>query len=90
MNPIGNVIGGLVGKVWDAVREAPLKKLAWDLRDYADQERRKEPNAYAFPRAALANRLGKKAFRIREVLEFMEERKWAAKVRYPADCWQIN
>ena len=89
MIPIGNLSGVLV-RIWDSVKERGLKDLAWGIRDYADMVRRKEPNIYAFSRPALERQLGKNARRIREVLEFMEQRGWAEKVRNPADCWQIN
>jgi hypothetical protein len=89
MIPIGNVSGLLV-RIWESVNEHGLKDLAWSLREYADMERRKEPDMYAFSRSALARRLGKNAHRIREVLEFMEQKGWAVKVRHPADCWQVN
>jgi hypothetical protein len=87
--PIGTT-GGILVRIWGWVKEARLKRPAWSLREYADRERQKEPNIYAFSRAALAKQLGKNAHRIREVLEFMEEKRWAVKVRHPADCWQIN
>jgi hypothetical protein len=71
MIPIGNDSGLLV-RFWESAKERGLKDLAWSLREYADMERRKEPDMYAFSRSALARRLGKNAHRIREVLEFME------------------
>ena len=89
MIPIGNVSGPLM-RVWDFVRLRGLKKLAWTLREYADREKQKEPNIWAFSLAALTRQLGRSGHRIREVLEFMEERGWAVKARNPAGCWHIN
>jgi len=89
MVPIGNVSGVLV-RIWDSVKQAGLKKFAWTLRDYADREKQKEPNMWAFSRAALTRQLGRNGHRIREVLEFMEEKGWAVKARNPVDCWHIN
>ena len=89
MIPVGN-IGGLLERLWNSVKQGRLKKLAWNLRDYADSEKRKEPNLYAFSRAALTRQLGQSSHRIREVLEFMEEKGWAVKVRFPVHYWQIN
>ena len=89
MIPIGN-LSGLLVRIWDLVKQRGLKKLAWILREYADCEREKEPNMWAFSRAALTRQLGSSGHRIREVLEFMEEKGWAVKVRSPVDCWQIN
>jgi len=89
MIPIGN-IGGAVVKVLDGWNQRGLRKLAWCLRDYADGEKRKEPKLYCISRTALARQLGRSANRIREVLEFMEARGWAVKVRNLVDSWQIN
>jgi hypothetical protein len=89
MVSIGNISGPLF-RIFDFFRLRELTRLARSLRDYADEVRRTEPNLFAFSRAQLAIRLGQSAHRIREVLEFMEERGWAAKVRYPADYWQVN
>ena len=89
MIPIGNVSGVLV-RVWDFVKQRSLKKLAWILREYADREKQKEPNMWAFSRAALTRQLGSSGHCIREVLEFMEEKGWAVKARFPMDCWHIN
>lgn len=89
MIPIGSVSGLLV-RVWDLVKQRGLKKLAWNLREYADREKGRKPNLYCISRAALARQLGRSAHRVCEVLEFMEEKGWAVKVRNRVDCWQIN
>jgi hypothetical protein len=89
MIPVGN-ISGLLVRAWDLVKQRGLKKLAWILREYADREKQKEPNMWAFSRAALTRQLGSSGHRIREVLEFMEEKGWAVKAQRPAGCWHIN
>jgi len=89
MVPIGS-LSGLLVRVWDAVRRSGLSKLAWRLREYADSKKREAPNLYAFSRAALVRELGRYANRFRDVIEFMEERGWAVKVKNPPDHWQIN
>ena|SRR5882757_9342247 len=67
-----------------------VKSMSRRVRSYSDEVRRKNPNVFAFPRQHLAEQLGCPAARMGEVLEFMEEKGWAAKVRFPVDCWQIN
>jgi hypothetical protein len=89
MIPISS-FGGLAVKVWEAINLRGLKKLAWTLRDYADLVRHKEPNLHGFPKSTLATVLGNSGHRIREVLEFMEQKGWAVKKHSPADCWDIN
>ena len=89
MIPIGN-FSGLLVRIWNFVKQRGVKKLAWILREYADRVRQKQPNIWAFPRPVLTRQLGSSGHRIREVLEFMEEKGWAVKARNPADCWHIN
>jgi hypothetical protein len=89
MVPIGSLLS-FAAKAWETLRTRSLKALAWNLRDYADQQKRKEPNLYCFSRAALARQLGRNSQKIREVLEFMESQGWAQKVRLPVDCWQVK
>jgi len=45
---------------------------------------------WAFSWAALTRQLGSSGHRIREVIEFMEEKGWAVKARNPAGYWHIN
>jgi hypothetical protein len=71
-------------------KQRGVKSLSRRVREYADEVRRKNPNLFAFPRKHLAEQLGCSVQRMGEVLEFMEEKGWAVKVRFPVDCWQIN
>ena len=74
--------------VW--FKQRSVKSLARRVRDYADEVRRKNPNLFALPRQHLAEQIGCSARRMGEVLEFMEDKGWAVKVRFPVDCRQIN
>ncbi len=71
-------------------KQRGVRSLARRVRNYVDEVRRKNPNVFAFPRQHLAEQLGCTARRMGAVLEFMEEKGWAVKVRFPVDCWQIN
>ena len=89
-------LGSIVSAIGMAVRASAwfkqrgVKSLARRVRGYADEVRKKNPNVFAFPRPHLAKQLGCTARRTGEALEFMEEKGWAVKVRFPVDCWQIN
>jgi hypothetical protein len=81
---------GMVVRTSAWFKQRGVKSLARRVLYYTDEVRRKNPNLFAFPRQHLAEQLGCTAKRMGEVLEFMEEKGWAAKVRFPVDCWQIN
>jgi len=83
-------IAGILARVWAWFKQRRVKRFARKVRTYADEVKRKNPNLFAFPRQHLAERLGRSRKRIGEVLEFMEDKGWAVKVRFPADYWQIN
>jgi hypothetical protein len=88
----GSVVSGLgiLARFWTWFRQRGVKHLARKLRAYADEAKRKNPNIFAFPRQTLAEHLGHSEKKTGEVLEFMEEKGWATKVRFPVDCWQIK
>lgn len=71
-------------------KERRINKLSWSIRDHAAKEKTKEPNIHCFPRETLISILGKDAKYFREVIESMELKGWARRVRHPADCWDIN
>ena len=81
---------GMVVRATAWSKQRGVKSVSRRVRSYSDEVRRKNPNVFAFPRQHLAEQLGCTAARMAEVLEFMEEKGWAVKVRFPVDCWQIN
>jgi hypothetical protein len=89
---VGGIVSGFGGmfKVWTWFKQRAVHSLARRVRNYADEVRRKDPNVFAFPREHLAEQLGCDSKRMAEILEVMEEKGWAVKVDFPADCWKIN
>lgn len=80
------VIGSL--SWWKSRR---LRYYAQWFREYSDSIKEMEPNHLGFPRESIESYFkGKLPFYIKpmDVVEFMEEKHWAKKVR--ADCWRVN
>lgn len=64
--------------MWNTQRT--LLKCARSIRAWGDAEKLKIPSVVYFKKVDIANQLGKKFRLLDDVLELMEEKKWAVKV----------
>ena len=60
------------------------------MRNFAAEWRRKQPNAYCVPKDRFTMQLGAHADLVDEVIDYMEQKGWAVKVKFPADCCDIR
>jgi hypothetical protein len=72
------------------LREQKLIRCARVLRKYSVDRRRLEPNIHCFPRTELYYAIKEHNCDLDDLLEFMEAKGWAQKVRHPPDCFWIN
>jgi len=74
------------------LKEQSLLRCARKLREYSANERKKEPNIHCFPRDTLREVLARQGDErvTDDVLEFMELKGWAGRVKHPPDCYWIN